>query len=167
MVKRVIAVKQEAIAGSSSNTPLVRRSVRRGLLLLALLGGLAVWGQVGSPADVFGSGSSNIKRYTGRLDDDRNSTVVIKVGQVVQIDVPGDGGRPRPVLEVVGYDASGFDGVLVPVRTTYDNNQYRAVAVGRTDIGGVRRPVWDECTRETCIDLIGERHFVVSVVVTD
>jgi len=122
--------------------------------------------QVGSPADGFGLGSSNVTRYSGRLDDDRNSTVAIKVGQVVQIDVPGDGGRPRPVLEVVGYDSSGFEGELVPVRETYDNNQFRAVAVGRTDIGGVRRPVWDDCERDTCMDLIGERLFVVSVVVT-
>lgn len=70
------------------------------------------------------------------------------------------------MLEVVGYDSSGFEGELVPVRETYDNNQFRAVAVGRTDIGGVRRPVWDDCERDTCMDLIGERLFVVSVVVT-
>ena len=81
-----------AFAGSSSDTPLVRRSVQSWLLLLVLLGGFAVWGQISSPADVFGFGSSNVKRYSGRLDGDRNSTVQIKVGQVVQIDVPGDGG---------------------------------------------------------------------------
>jgi hypothetical protein len=156
-----------ASAARSSDTPPVRPSVRSWLLLSSLLIALGVCAQVGSPTEVFGFGSSNVKRYTGRLADDPNSTVAIKVGQIVQIDVRGIEGHPRPVLQVVGHDSSGSEGSLVPVRRGYDNNRYRAVAVGRTDIGGVSRPVWDECTPETCIDLIGERQFVVSVVVTE
>ena len=69
---------------------------------------------------MFRFGLSSVERYSGRLDDERSSTVEIKVGQLVQIDVAGDGGRPPPVLEVI--DSGGSEDVLVPVRTSYDNN---------------------------------------------
>jgi len=141
----------------------VRRMFRSRLLLVLILAGLVVAGQADSPADVFGFGSSNVTRFTGRLGGDTDSTVEVKVGRIVQIDVIPVGGR-RPALSVTGFSPrDGYEGVVVPVTRNLDNNRYRAVGVGRVEIGGVPRLVLDRCP---CIDLFGETHFVVSVIVS-
>lgn len=141
----------------------VRRMIGSRLLLVLMLAGIVVVGQADSPADVFGFGSSNVTRFTGRLDGDPGSTVEVKVGQVVQIDVLPVGGR-RPALAVTEFnDRDGYTGVVVPVTREVDNNQYRAVGVGRVKIEGVPRQVLDRCP---CIDLVGEYHFVVSIIVS-
>ena len=57
------------------------------LLLMLLLAGMVVAGHADSPADMFGFGSSNVTRFTGRLDGDPDSTVEVKVGRIIQIDV--------------------------------------------------------------------------------
>jgi len=134
---------------------------RRQLPLVLMLAGSVVAGQADSPADAFGFGSSNVTRFTGPLDGHPGSTV--KVGRIVQIDVIPVGGR-RPALWVTGFNSQdGYAGVVVPVSRNLDNKRYRAVGVGRVEIGGVPRQVLDRCP---CIDLIGEDHFVVSIIVS-
>ncbi len=85
------------------------------------------------------------------------------MGRIVQIDViPVGGGRPELSVTVFN-DRDGYGGVVVPVTTKPGNNRYRAVGVGRVEIGGVPRQVLDRCP---CIDLVGEYHFVVSIIVS-
>lgn len=144
----------------------MRRSARSRLLLVGLL----ICGWLASangefPLEVVGS-SGRAKHITRRLGD-RISTVELKVGQVVQIEVPSVGGR-RPALQIVRYDPrAGYEGVLVPSSRSPQNDRYRAVGVGRVDIGGVSQDVLDHCRRiGGCVDLMGDVHYVVSVLVT-
>jgi hypothetical protein len=100
----------------------VRRLFPSRLLLVLLLVGLVVAGQADSPADVFRFGSSNVTRFTGRLDGDSDSTVEVKVGRIVQIDVIPIGGR-RPALSVTAFnDRDGYESVVVPVSRDPGNN---------------------------------------------
>jgi hypothetical protein len=113
---------------------------------------------------VFGFGSSNVTRFTGRLDGNTDSTVEVKVGRIVQIDAIPVGGLRPALFVTVWNDRDGYGGVVVPVTRNLGNNRYRAVGVGRVEIGGVSRQELDRCRR--CTDLVGEFHFVVSVIVS-
>lgn len=133
--------------------------------MLGLLIGAWLASVNGQPLDLLGS-SDGAEHITRRLGD-RPSTVELTVGRVVQINVPSAGVR-RPNLQIVGYEPRvGYEGVLVPEDRSAENNRYRAEGVGRVDIGGVRQEVLDHCRKiGGCVDLFGEVHYVVSVVVT-